>query len=306
MSFGGRDRPCPKQQPRCSGYVEGRTWGRCVRLPSSAYDPFACSTCRCGGAETPAAPMLSVHERLVAGIWRDVLHRDPTIGEQAAHYPGIDSGEVVESDLVYEACAMARDTIYPVSNRCARAMAAPRWRDRLPGKLYLWATDFHSAPVACNLPIYKMAGAVVHSEVDYGNCVYAGSCRNRLEVLGVEGNLGFALKSARYSDPAELKRAFYQRFKDDDEFNRVDAFMCSHPAANCELYLQFGKPVIIFATTRLEFGRHDRFIDWRQPDWDEGEGKRRWREWVQTLMKIGTDPRSTISANNLYDLKYIE
>ena len=304
-SFGGGDRPCPKPQPRCIGYVEGKQWGRCVRLPSHAYDPFTCDSCRCG-LEPVRAPMLSAPERLVAGIWRDVLHRDPTIGEQADRYPAIDSGELVGSDLLHEACAMARGMVDPLSNRCTAAMATPRWRDRLPGKLYLWATDFHSAPAACNLPIYKMAGAVVHSEVDYGNCVYVGSCKNRLEVLGVDGNLGFALKSARYSDPAELKGAFYTRFKDDAEFNRVDGFMCSHPTANCELYLQFGKPVIIFATTRLEFGRHDKFIDWRHPDWNEEEGKRRWRAWVQTLLKLGQDPRSTIAANNLYDVKYIE
>ena len=31
-SFGGGDRPCPKPQPRCIGYIEGKQWGRCVRL----------------------------------------------------------------------------------------------------------------------------------------------------------------------------------------------------------------------------------------------------------------------------------
>ena len=98
----------------------------------------------------------------------------------------------------------------------------------------------------------------------------------------------------------------YNQYKDDDEFKRVDAFICSHPVANCELYLQFKKPVVLFATTRLEFGRHDKFIDWRLPDWNEDEGKRRWREWVTTVRMIARDGRSTVSANSMYDTMYIE
>ena len=262
---------------------------------------------------------MSPPEQLVARVWGKILHRQPDVEEQKERYPLLDSGELVESDLVAEACLSSglwwQWSEYVGSSRVAakkprhklcRNVQPTPWRDRLAGKVYLWATDFHSAPVACNSKIYQAAGAVVHSEVDYGNCVYSGTCKNRLKVLGWDDNLGFALKSKRYSDPAALKKAFYNQYKDDDEFKRVDGFICSHPVANCELYLQFKKPVVLFATTRLEFGRHDKLIDWRLPDWNEDEGKRRWREWVTTVRMIARDGRSTVSANSMYDTMYIE
>lgn len=43
----------------------------------------------------------------------------------------------------------------------------------------------------------------------------------------------------------------------DPEMWRVDLVICSHPAANCELYLPLNKSMLILATTRLEFGRND-------------------------------------------------
>ena len=37
----------------------------------------------------------------------------------------------------------------------------------------------------------------------------------------------------------------------------MDAFVCHHPAANCELFLPFNRSLIVRATTWLDFGRHD-------------------------------------------------
>jgi hypothetical protein len=59
--------------------------------------------------------------------------------------------------------------------------------------------------------------------------------------------VGFALDP----DHAVLKKDFYEIYKNDEEFKRVDVFMCSHPAANCELFESFEKPMVMFATTRL-------------------------------------------------------
>ena len=43
------------------------------------------------------------------------------------------------------------------------------------------------------------------------------------------------------------------------------AQVCSHPAANCELFLPFDRAILVHLTTRLEFGRHDANVEWRVP-----------------------------------------
>lgn len=86
---------------------------------------------------------------------------------------------------------------------------------------------------------------------------------------------------------------------------RVDVVICSHPAANCELYLDFGKPLVIYATTRLEFGRLDRFVEWRKPFiTDSSLG--RWQAWVATVKRLASQPWNAVLANNWYDAHYIK
>ena len=56
---------------------------------------------------------------------------------------------------------------------------------------YVWSADFHVAPVACAAPLLEEAGAAVHAEVDFANCVhYPRFCRQRLKVRGCSGWLG--------------------------------------------------------------------------------------------------------------------
>lgn len=179
------------------------------------------------------------------------------------------------------------------------------WETAYPDKVYLWTTDFHAGPVACNMPIYRDAGAVTHAEVDFENCRYFGFCKNRLKVLEHDNWRGFSLE-CRGKQPDELKKDFYKAYRNDPEFKRVDAFVCSHPAANCELFMQFNKPVIVHATTRLEFGRHDGGVFWRRENWNEKKGKASWESWLKTLIRIKEDARSVIAANNLYDVHYIK
>jgi len=65
--------------------------------------------------------------------------------------------------------------------------------------------------------------------------------------------------------PNLLRRRFFDAYKNDEEFRRVDLFVCSHPVANCELFMPFNRSILVYATTRLEFGRNDQFVDWRKP-----------------------------------------
>jgi hypothetical protein len=83
---------------------------------------------------------------------------------------------------------------------------------------------------------------------------------------------------------------FYEFYKDQIEMNVVDAFVCFHPAAMCELYMPFDRSMIIIASTRYELGRFE---------------SSEWKKWNENLIKISQNPKNVIAANNLYDAEYI-
>ena len=246
----------------------------------------------------------------------------PNARDNELVYAALKSGELTEATLVRHLCVHGDDTLAakwfakqppcaPFRDRLGGPPVPLPWAERFaPDTAYLWSVDFHGAPVACNVPVLREAGIVVHAEVDYVNCRYFGLCKKRLKVLtgqdaaGENDYRGFSLESDGYT-PEGLIAKFYDTYKNDEEFARVDAFMCSHPAANCELFLGFGKPIVVYATTRLEFGRHDAGIDWRLPHL-KADAPKRWRSWVKTVVKLANDPRNTVAANNHYDVAYIK
>ena len=190
------------------------------------------------------------------------------------------------------------------ADQIANALSLP-WAKRWPNRLYLWTTDFHSGPSMCNAEVYRQLGIVSHLEVDFGNCVYHGVCKDRLDVLQYNDWHGFSLDPC----PHKQRQQFYERYKEDKEMARVDLVICSHPASNCELYLPLNKSLIVFATTRIEFGRYDAEVGWRKPIMDKQSSTVadvRWREWVHNLRLIASSKRNIVAANSLYDKYYIE
>eukprot|EP00658_Telonema_sp_P-2_P038674 TRINITY_DN276_c0_g1_i8.p1 TRINITY_DN276_c0_g1~~TRINITY_DN276_c0_g1_i8.p1 ORF type:complete len:1262 (-),score=285.14 TRINITY_DN276_c0_g1_i8:299-4084(-) len=179
------------------------------------------------------------------------------------------------------------------------------WMNWEPDKVYLWNTDLHAGPLSCNIPVLNEAGALVHGEIDFGNCVYSGKtqsvCKDRLKVLRYDNWRGFSLDPC----PNFLRQEFFEAYKNDPEFERVDAFICSHPAANCELYMPFNRSLIVYPTTRLEFGRDDDVVDWRAP-YMTIRNKARWSEWISNLQKIAADPMNVVAANSHFEVRYIK
>jgi len=85
--------------------------------------------------------------------------------------------------------------------------------------------------------------------------------------------------------------SFYARYRNDPDWLLADAFLCFHPAATCELFVPFKKPIIIWTTIRIDNGRM--FASERNL-------------WLDTLRtSIASDPRNVIASNNRYDVEYI-
>lgn len=175
------------------------------------------------------------------------------------------------------------------------------WENKFPGKAYVWTADLHSGPFSCDRSVMEEAGAATHAEIQYSKCAYTGVCADRLRVFRNENMTGYSLGD----EPEKLRRDFFEAYKHDPEFARVDAFLCTHPTANCELFMPFNKSIIVDAAARIEFGRYDDNIPWRRERMTDRSFEQ-WRHWVRNLKRIASRPNNVIMANNLYDVAYIE
>ena len=152
--------------------------------------------------------------------------------------------------------------------------------------LTLWSTDFHISPIAdVKALLTQTMGVKVIDKSLSGHCHLTNTCASDLRVLNKDN--GIALNPC----PNTLIRDFYNSYRNDKEFLAADAILCQHATSLCELYMPFGKPIIVIASTRYEIGRHS---------------IHRWKRWNDNLHRIASNPYNTIAANNRYDLEYVK
>jgi len=90
--------------------------------------------------------------------------------------------------------------------------------------------------------------------------------------------------------PDSRIKNFHAVYGGEPEWQSVDAFVCLHPAATCELFVPFNRTIIIVTPTRYEAGRRS-----------VGD----WRRWNDRLARIASDGRNVVAANNQYDVEYM-
>jgi len=106
------------------------------------------------------------------------------------------------------------------------------------------------------------------------------------------------------SSPASSVRArFFAGYQHDAGMRLMDAVVCSHPVAGCEVYLPLAIPIILYVTTRFDLGRlHSAAVLER---------------WILAVAAIAaatsssgsssdTAPAGVVVANNEYDAAYVE
>lgn len=113
------------------------------------------------------------------------------------------------------------------------------------------------------------------------SCQRTRTCFSPLRVLNRKNG---------HTPTEDIARKFVEFYKNQIEMNLVDAFICFHPAAMCELYMPFNRSMIVIASTRYEASRFD---------------NDHWKKWNENLIQISRHPRNVIAANNLYDAEYI-
>eukprot|EP00741_Cyanophora_paradoxa_P005854 tig00000113_g5672.t1 len=158
----------------------------------------------------------------------------------------------------------------------------------------VWINDFHAGPVGGNMDHFRELGIKLNAQIEFWNCGFFDVCKRNLKVLAFDDWRGFGLEPC----PQRTRREFFEAYKNDPEMQQADVFMCllvihaappplcSHPLANCELFLPFNRSIVLYATTRLEFGRNDDVVEWRQPYLSAARSPRRWAEWVHNVQRV--------------------
>ncbi len=171
----------------------------------------------------------------------------------------------------------------------------------------VWSTDLHAGPIGCQVSMFSTLNIDVVAEIDFKNCQLFRNtkgenlCAVDRRGLRINRNLGFSLDPK----PNNTRRTLYEHYRRQSKFVASDVVFCSHPAANCEVYLPFDKSILIYNTQRLEFGRDDEFVVWRRkiigPDRRE-----RWQHWIHNLKAISKSDANIIAANNMYDVMHMQ
>jgi len=148
------------------------------------------------------------------------------------------------------------------------------------GGYTFWSTDYHIAPVADIADVFSSLCETngvcmkVEEHSFSGACgrTFGGrepTCAHGLEVINRENAFDLC------PQPHALRRRFFDAYKGPNSpLQHVDAFVCNHPPAMCELYMPFNKSIMVFATVNLEFSR---------------ENPERWAEWLRSLRAIAAD-----------------
>jgi len=150
--------------------------------------------------------------------------------------------------------------------------------------LVIWSNDYHISPINDLKNLLKPLGVSFIDKSLSGHCQITNTCegKNTLKVINRDNGM--------HLDPSLIPK-FYEAYKNDAELQSVDAFVCFHPSAMCELFMPFNKSLIVIASTRYELGRF---------------GVNRWTTWNNNLRRIAEVPTNVVGGNNRYDVEYIK
>ena len=157
-----------------------------------------------------------------------------------------------------------------------------------------WSSDFHISPIADLKDLFaedNLNQNIIDKSLS-GHChiMNPKTCAKDLRVLTKQNGINLDTDKPG-GCPNKLKREFYESYKKDEVMLGVDAFLCHHAAGLCELFMAFGKPMVVVVSTRYEIGRHKPVA---------------WKEWNKNLIDIAANPRNVIAANNRYDAEYVK
>lgn len=175
-------------------------------------------------------------------------------------------------------------------------------------RLTLWTTDLHAGPIGCQISMFETLNVDVIAKVDHPTCKFHVDSKGKNFCVGPRAR-GFTRDDNRayalFPNPNASRMKLYEYYNRDPEFAQADVVFCSHPVANCEIYLPFDKSLLIYNAQRVEFGRDDEFVLWRTSHLGPNR-QQRWKHWVYNMKAVTSHADNLIGANNMYDVKHTE
>ena len=110
--------------------------------------------------------------------------------------------------------------------------------------LVLWSSDFHISPIADIKNVVEHYGVRVIDKSLSDHCHLSSTCQTDLRVINKQNGINLG------SCPNSLKSSFYESYINDHEMKTVSAFLCTHAASLCEVFMPFDRPMIVIASTR--------------------------------------------------------
>ena len=110
--------------------------------------------------------------------------------------------------------------------------------------LNLWSSDFHISPIADIKHLLADYEVKIIDKSLSGHCHLTNTCERDLRIITKLN--GIHLRPCANT----LRRNFYDSYKNDPVMLSVDAFICTHAASLCEIFMPFQKPMIVIASTR--------------------------------------------------------
>jgi hypothetical protein len=110
--------------------------------------------------------------------------------------------------------------------------------------LKLWSSDFHISPIADIKYLLKDYHVDIIDKSLSGHCHLSNSCQTDLKVINKQNGINLSPCANR------VRTDFYRAYRNDAEFQSVDAVLCNHATGMCELFMPFDKPLIVIASTR--------------------------------------------------------
>ena len=154
------------------------------------------------------------------------------------------------------------------------------------GGYTFFSTDYHIAPIADIADIFDslcQEGLCMRVEEHSlsGACgkTFGGrkpTCAKGLKVITSANAFDLC------PQPHALRRSFFNAYRGPSSaLQHVDAFVCNHPPALCELYMPFNKSILVIASVNLEFSR---------------ENPQRWKAWLLSLRRVRPAPTNFSAA----------
>jgi hypothetical protein len=181
----------------------------------------------------------------------------------------------------------------------------------------LWSSDFHISPIADIKHLLSDTGVNFIDKSLSGHCHLTSSCESDLRVITKLNGLNLRPCAN------DLRRSFYNSYRTDPMMLGVDAFLCTHAASLCEVFMPFNKPMIVIASTRYSTNTNANAaccVDLYKPAlpsatyilyttlftvmirYEIGRlDAESWKRWNSNLRQIAANPLNTIAANNKYD-----